>query len=162
MFDHYEVRSSGFSALLFTLQICLAPLGVLVCGLLIAELLEDLFNIRGSNLIAYLSFSLVGFVQGYTTQVAIPRSRQSGGAWIWIAPVCVLGTGLIDQANRSPNTLIATYFLSRFRVDGFEEVVFTLPAVGSCLFSIGVSIASRPTRTTAGAVFRRAIQRWPT
>jgi hypothetical protein len=162
MFDHYEVRSSGFSALLFTLQMFLAPLGVLLCGLLITELLEGLFNFSGSDQAAYLSFGLVGFVQGYTTQTAIPRSLQSGGSWVWIAPACILGVGLIDQFNRSPGTLIATYFLSRLRFTGFEEVFFTLPAVGTCFYSFGIVAASRPARTTIGVACRKAIQRWPT
>ncbi len=162
MFEH-EVRSSGFSVPLFMLQMFLAPLGVLVFGLLAATSVEDLLGIRGSDLIAYSSFSLVGFVPGYSTQTAIPRSLQSGGAWVWIAPVCILGYGVLDEFSRHPDSVVGTYFLQRpgFGPAGLAEAFFTLPAVATCFYSIGITVANRPARTRIGVAFRKAILRSP-
>src|SRR6476646_6500162 len=112
MFE-YEVRSSGFSVPLFMLQMFLAPLGVLIVGLFVATSVEDLLGVRGSDLVPYIGFSLVGFLLGYSTQTAIPRSFQSGGPWVWFAPVCILGYGVLDSFSRHPDRVLGTYFLTR-------------------------------------------------
>lgn len=163
MFEH-EVRSSGFSVPLFMLQMFLVPLGVLLFGLFAATSLEDLLGIRGSDLIAYISFSFVGFVLGYSTQTAIPRSLQSGGVWVWIAPVCILGYGVLDEFSRHADSVVGGFFLTRpgFGPAGvIGQVLFTLPALGTCFYSIGITIANRPARTRMGAAFRKAILRSP-
>jgi len=160
---NYEVRSTGFSVPLFMLQMLLVPLGVLVFGLFATTSVEGPLGIRGSDLIAYTSFSLTGFVLGYATQTAIPHSLQSGGAWVWLAPVCILGYGVLDEFSRRPDRVVGTYFLTKpgFGPAGLAEAFFTLPAVGTCFYSIGIIVANRPATTKMGAILRKAILRSP-
>jgi hypothetical protein len=107
MFD-YESESGGFSGALFITQLVLAPLGGLICGLIISVVVEGALHIRDSNLLDYLIFSLQGFVLGYKVQSSIPRAIQSGGPWIWILPVGVLGLTrmrqhIVGQTSSNPS-----------------------------------------------------------
>jgi len=154
-----EVRSSRFSPIFFILQLFLAPLGSLICGLVIAGLLENLFGVRNNNFVSYSSFVLEGFILGYATQTAYPRAQQSGGLWVWIPPVCMAIYAVIEQFERNPGKLIGNYFLFRSGsgIEGMGIVFVTLPAISSCFYSVGILIASRPAKTRLGAAVRNSI-----
>jgi len=165
MFDS-EADSSGFSVGLCVLQLFGVPLICLMFGLLAGdvsnELLRAITKSSGAELLlGYVVFSLVGFELGYIVQTAIPRSHQSGGLWVWVLPVCILGHGVVDQLTRNPNRVIIDYFVFSPGNEGLGVALITWPALATCFYSVGVVSASRPATTALGAVFRRAALRSP-
>ena len=145
MFD-YEADQTGFSAPVFLLQLIGVPLGVLVLGLVFSIFLEALVGVKNSDLIPYFCYSVEGFLTGYVFQTSVPRACQSGGGWVWTVPVGLLAWGLIDELFSSPATAMRDFFVAS-APDPSSAIIMpllTLPALGSCFYSLGVFIASRP------------------
>jgi len=149
MFGTTEMRPAGFSPGLFVAQLALAPLAVLILGLLSTVILEGVLKTRGNTLSAYACYLVEGFWLGGKVQTAFPRSLQSGGLWIWILPSVVLALSLITELKQGPDAQLAGFFIfpNRPGLDGIQLVLITLPFVASCCFSIGVWVISKPART---------------
>ncbi len=150
MFD-YDTEQVGFSAPIFVFQLVGAPLGTLIAGTVLSALVEGLFGAKNSNLIPYVCFSLEGFLFGYTFQTCRPRAHQSGGTWIWIPPVCLLAWGVLDELFRRHGTAVLDFFDATRPGPGVVYAMgfLTLPAIGTCFYSIGVMTARM-----------RALSRW--
>ena len=140
MFSQVE-NNRAFSVPLFVLQLFLVPLLCLISGVITTVLLRA---ITGGNVdvIGYVSFAAVGFSLGYGAQNAFPHASLSGGRWVWIAPVCVFVAGLLFDLAKLPNE-IPDFFVSRPGREGITQVLLTLPAIGSCFYSLGLLLAGR-------------------
>jgi hypothetical protein len=161
MFDSHEVPPSGFSPSLFVIQLVLAPLVGLLFGFVTYLLLEEAFRVRNSMLLGYLAFSVQGFLLGYKMQTAFPRAIQSGGRWLWIAAVFVLGLWILNELGRGPRAQVEGFFVfpKGPGLGGLEMVVITWPVVATCFYTIGVIAAARHPRSPWGKRLRRLIVR---
>lgn len=147
MFDSYEAEPRGFSPSLFVVQVVVAPLAGLIMGGVTYLLIEELFRVKFNTLLGYVVFSVQGFIVGYKLQAALPRAIESGGRWVWILPSLVLMWGLTVELARGPNSQVADFFaLPPSGTGGLLMLLFTLPLVASCFYSVGVVAASRPPR----------------
>ena len=157
MFNHQPEES--FSPTLFLMQLVFAPLGTLVIGLVSSILLESLVGVKNNVPIGYICFCLEGFLFGYIFQTGTARAYRSGGAWVWLPPLCLLAWGFLDELSRRPATAIQDFFVGRAgsSASAYALVLFTLPAIGSCLYSIGVVAGSRPANTSLGKLLRKII-----
>jgi hypothetical protein len=150
MFDSFQSHERGFSAPLFLAQFFVTPLGGLVVGGIATMLLEGLFFTKNSTVFAYLAYSLQGLLLGFRMQAAFPRAVESGGRWVCIFPLCNAVFWVLDEAKRGSNSHLDYFFIARQRpgLHGVEMYVIVLPAVASCTYSYGVTLASRPQRNT--------------
>jgi hypothetical protein len=158
MFD-YESASARFSGALFVLQLVLAPIAGLIFGSVIFIVLEEALHIHDSNLLAYLIFSLQGFVLGYMVQSSIPRATASGGRWIWILPVGILAWSLSSDVGLFGARAIGDQLWPGPGNPGGAYLMFliTLPTVVSCFYSLGIGAANRIPTSTWEVGFRRLI-----
>ena len=128
------------------MQLVLAPLGGLILGGICYAILAELFRVKNNSLIGYLVFSAQGFIMGYRLQTVLPSAIDSGGRWIWIAPVCNLAFWLLGELRRGVNADLSAFFVfpEGPGAGGLVLVLITWPAVASCFYSIGVNAASKP------------------
>lgn len=149
MFETTEVRSTRFSPGLLVVNLVLAPIAVLILGLLSTVMLEGLLRIKGSTLSAYTCYLLEGFWLGGKLQTAFPRSIQSGGLCIWALPLFLFGWSLMSEMKRGAQAELDGFFVfpNRPGLAGIELTLITLPFLASCFFSLGVWVTSRPART---------------
>lgn len=139
----YATRTSGLSGVLFALQLCLAPPFSIPFGLLTGIVVDRLLGLTHSNLVNYGSFGLVGFCLGYAVQTGLPRAYISGGRWVWVWPMCLLALSVVDELKESHN--VFEIFADRPGNPGgaMVQAFLTLPAVASCLYSLGIIVANR-------------------
>ncbi len=145
MFESYGASERGFSASLFVTQLILAPLGGLLLGAMATLLLDLLLGDKHSSILSYFVFSLQGLVLGSRMQAVFPRAIESGGRWAWVVPVCNAGFWIVDELKRSPDSKVSNFFVvsNGPGLTGIEMFLVTLPAVASCMYSIGITIAGR-------------------
>jgi len=157
----YEPRSSSFSPALFVFQLIVVPFGCMFLGLIVTEALERVLKAGDSNFLGYLVYSVTGFLLGYRMQTAGPGTIQCGGCFVWVIPICILGWGFTDELGRHPGLglAVANSFWPgpENRSGAWGMVLFTLPAVASCFYSLGVFAASRPPHSSFERTLRRAL-----
>jgi hypothetical protein len=160
MFD-YQSEPRGFSPALFLVQLFAAPLGSLICGGLATELVQEMLRAKHGNLFGYLLYSGFGFVIGYKMQVSFPRAIESGGRWIWIPPVCLATFSVVHYSSVFHRSMLPDYLWPTPGPDlkGIELLVVTLPAIGSCFYSIGAILASRTDQTSWQRFLRTILAR---
>jgi len=139
-------NGQSFSPVLFIFQILAAPAGSLVSGLIAGEAVDAVFGRGGHQLAVWLCYAIVGFGQGYLTQAIFPRSDQSGGRFVWVAPVCILIACFLSEYPRTPQTVFSDFLTWNpysSSAEGFAPVVFTMPAFASCIYPLGIVAAKR-------------------
>ena len=79
-----------FSYPLFISQILLAPAGCFFFGMIAGEAFDLVLGKRAYQPTAWISYAVVGFVQGYIVQLKFPRASRSGGRFVWTIPFGLL------------------------------------------------------------------------
>jgi hypothetical protein len=133
-----------FSIVLCIFQVIAAPTGGLLFGLIAAELLDQVSGTRDHQFVPWLCYVLVGFVQGYMTQMIFRRSDRSGGRFVWIPPVCLPAAFILDD-SRSLGTTIGKFLVYNpySFVQGAGSALLSMPACASCFYSLGIILARR-------------------
>lgn len=146
MFDSFQTTEKGFSAPLFVTQLILAPLGGFIFGGVATILLESMLGMRNNSVLAYLAYSLQGLLLGFKMQTTFPRALDSGGRWVWVVPLCNAVFWMIDESGRGAGSRLSYYFVFQNRpgLAGIEMFVATLPALASCMYTLGAVLASQP------------------
>jgi uncharacterized membrane-anchored protein len=138
-----------FSIVLCIFQVIAAPTGGLLFGLIAAELFDQVSGTRAHQLVPWLCYVLVGFVQGYVTQTIFRQSNRSGGRFVWIPPVFLLAVFILRDP-RSLGTATGEFLVYNpysFN-QGAGSGLFSMPACASCFYSVGIILAHRSWRDT--------------
>jgi len=140
-----EIDSTGFSPGLFVVQLFGVPIASLVLGGFTSSLLLGALSDGFSNFVDYFCFGLAGFLLGFKAEQSTPDLRKSGGLWVWILPVCLFTWGFVEEVRLFPATAFHM-LVPRPHGDpgGSIALLFlTLPTFASCLYSVGIFVASR-------------------
>jgi hypothetical protein len=133
----------SFSGFLFLVQLVAAPMTGLIFGLIGVELVDQWSGSRGHQFAGWLCYALVGLVQGFLTQLVFRRSERSGGRFIWVLPVSVLLAFFFGESRGGlAHALREFLVLNPYSyVEGAASGFLTGPAVASCFYSLGITLA---------------------
>jgi hypothetical protein len=97
-----------------------------------------------ANALGYFLCALTGFGFGRLVKHWQPRMARSGGAIVGVAPVLVLLLALLNEF-RVGNYEIGSFFIARpgMGSKGWGIILLTVPAVGSCSYSLAIALAKR-------------------
>jgi len=136
-----ELGPTGFSGGLFVGRLFGVPVASLLIGWFASSLIEEVLGGHFINLAGYFCFGATGFLMGYRAERATTDFRKSGGLWVWILPVAVLIWAFLEEVRLFPDAS-SEFFLP----PAHQETVlllFVLPTFASCLYSVGILVASR-------------------
>jgi hypothetical protein len=132
--------TAGFSTVLFMAQIIIAPVVCFVLGLVATIAFEFAFRTHDNTILSYIAFAGQGLLLGYMVQQKSPTALISGGRWTWILPLAHLGFWI----HKATITEVLNFFvLTKPGLAGIELFFFTLPAVASVFYSVGIALAAR-------------------
>ncbi len=145
-------REDRLSYPLLVSQLLLAPAGCFLFGMIGGEFFDLVLGIRAYQPTAWISYAVVGFVQGYLVQLKFPRASRSGGRFVWTIPFGLLVAAILLELQGGRPNIVANFL--RWNPysynQGYDSVTFTMPACASCFYSAGVLAAGRKPSAISG------------
>lgn len=146
----YDQPDRQFSVGPFLFQLFGVPFAILIAGFAEMLFVNTILHTTGllptsddSISAMYLVYLPTGFILGFAVQKALPRAKICGGGWVWILQLLLFSWSFVVELRFGHGVV------GVFR-DIFAEpiflLLFTLPALGTCSYSLGVAIASERQR----------------
>jgi hypothetical protein len=146
MFD-YDQPDRQFSVGPFLLQLFGVPFVILFAGFVEMLFVNGILHAVGllpmahdSVPVMYLVYLCTGLLLGFAVQSGLPRAKSCGGCWVWILQLILLSWAFAIEPRRTSG--VVGVFRAIF-AEPLLLLVFTLPALGTCCYSLGVAIASQ-------------------